>query len=134
MKELFAGIFSHFNATNDFKTAVGGRLYPDEAPQEPTFPYSVYSIVDWDSDFDFSDDHEEFIVQFSCYSEEYSSPSQILDLFSKFIARFDDAKITVSGWTVLKFQRKKPIVGKDHEMQTRHFHVDYDILLERRRA
>jgi len=133
MKEVFSAIFAHLNAPNDFKTAIGGRMYPDQAPQDPAFPYAVYSLVDANPDFDFSDEHEEYDFQFSGYSEQ-SSPAQILDLFDKFTARFDDAKITVSGWSVLKFQRGRWTVGVDPVMSTRHFHVDYKILLEKARA
>lgn len=133
MKELFVGIWSRFNATNTFKTAIGGRMYPHEAPQTPTFPYAVYSLISDNPEFDFSDDHVAVQVQFSVYSEQ-SSPSQSFDLFDLLKTLFDDAKPTVTGWTVLRFQRGQAQLDRDIEMKTWGYIVEYDILLERRRS
>jgi len=133
MKELFAAIFAKFNTVNDFKTAIGGRFYPYEAPQAPVFPYAVYSLVSDDPDFDFSDDHEEINVQFSIYSEE-SSVSQILDLFHKLKALFDNAKLSVTGWSLIRCQRSQSRLDRDIDMKTWGYTVEYDILLEKVRA
>lgn len=133
MKELFAGIWSLFNATNTFKTAIGGRMYPGEAPQEPAFPYAVYSLVSDIPDFDFTDDHADIQVQFAIYSEQ-TSPSESFDLFALLKTLFDDARPTVTGWTVLSFQRSRAQLDRDTEMKTWGYIVEYDILLERRRS
>lgn len=133
MKELFAAIYTQFNATNDLKTALGGRMYPYEAPQNVTFPYCVYSMVSDMHEQDFSDDHEYIDVQFSLFSEE-NSLEQVGTLYGYLKELFDNQTLTVSGYDHLTFTRGLSQLIKDVEMGTWHYVVEYEVLLERGRT
>jgi hypothetical protein len=130
MNALMAAITAKFKTTNSLNTALGGRMYPFQAPQEPTFPYGIYFIVSGDPDRNFSDKHEYINVQFSLFSEE-DSVEQVGTLYDKTIALFDDVLLTVTGYTMLKFERINYLLIRDEEMATWHYVVEYDVLLEK---
>jgi hypothetical protein len=134
MKVVFTSIYSRFNTgTNSLKTAVGGRMYPHEAADAATMPYVVYYLVDDLNEYTFSDDTERINVQFSIYSDS-NSPGQALDLYENLKSLYDDAALTVTGYTVIRCQRGQMQLMRDEEMGTWHLFVDYEIEIERERS
>lgn len=133
MKELAAAITTHFNVTNSLKTALGGQMYPFEAKQDAAFPYGVYYIIDEQTDYDFSDERQDIYVQFSLFSED-SSPGEAFTLGGYLKTLFDDADLTVSGWTCLQFKRTGSKVLRDEEMNTYTFIGEYTAILEKGRV
>lgn len=98
MNELFKSIYSYFIAEphNDFYTAVGGRLYYGEAPQECARPYAVFFGVSSVPDDTFSEELDDISVQFNCYSAN-NSPIEAGELLQTCRAVFDKAELIVVG-------------------------------------
>jgi hypothetical protein len=100
MKALQDGLYTKLTTSNTFNTAIGGRIYFDEAPQDATFPYCVYFMQDNVQDWTFNSNIENFIIQISLYSSD-SSDLQMQDLYTKLVALLDykSTTLTVSGYT-----------------------------------
>lgn len=133
MKELTAAIYSHFiTGSNDLKTALSSQLYPHEAAESATFPYGVYYFVTSDNDLFFSDEHELPIIQFTLFSEADGS-DEVQTAAGYLEALFDNAALSVSGWSTIKFQRSNKQLLRDKERKTWAYHIDYMVTLERER-
>ena len=133
MQELYVGIFSLFNAGNTLKTALAGRLSPHEAAQESDFPYGTYFKVYGGPEYNFSEEMETIGVQFSFYSES-SSPIEANTLYQYCKDLFDDSNPTITGWTLLKFERVDDNLIRDEIQNTWAYHVDYVVWLEKLRS
>lgn len=137
MNGLFAGIWDHFSATTNsgFYNDVSGRMYLNVAPQEATFPYCVYFSVSDLDELDFSDEHEDFLVQFNIFSKKNSS-LEAGELLESLKTMFDNADLTVTGWRALQFQRDSVTPNNDFGQvpPVQGYSVGYDVLLEKRRS
>ena len=133
MKELFAGITTHFKTTNTLNTLLSGQLYPHEAPQNASFPYGIYYLITDFNEVDFSDTHEHINIQFSLFSDE-ESMEQILNIFDAAKSLFDFSEITVTGHTLIDCARSNAFLKRDTENETWSYIIDYDILLEKQRS
>ena len=103
MKDLFTGIYSHFQTTSatSFYNGVGGRMYMEYAPEGTVFPYSVYSLDSNTHDWQFNTDYEESLITFHVFS---LSETEVLNLEKKLRSAYDEANFSVSGYTLLKFR------------------------------
>lgn len=105
MKELQTAIMTKFSEGSSFYTGIGGRLYFKKTPTATsTFPYCVYHFVSDVNDYQFREEFDYVVVQFSIYSEQVSS-SEIGDLFTYAKALWDWCTLTVSNYTFLKMER-----------------------------
>ena len=137
MNELFTAIWNIFiaNPLEGFYLAVGGRMHKYVAPQESTFPYSVFQIVGDDTDFDFTDTREEITIQFDVYSQDNSN-TEAGNLIQSLKDMFDNAQLSVSGWNVISWTRQNPARPKNDFKQVtpiQGYYVEYDIILEKQR-
>lgn len=137
MNALFAGIWDHFSATtgSGFYNDLSGRMYLNHAPQESVFPYCVYfSVTDFD-DLDFTDEREEFLMQFNVFSEN-NSALEAGNLLESLKTMFDNCALTVTNWRHLQFQRRLTMPNNDFaQVPPIHgFSVEYDVLLEKARS
>lgn len=105
IETILKGIFDKFSATNDFKTAIGSRLYAYEAPQNPTYPYCVFEQISGLQDRDFLDKLEDVLVQFTLV-DSADSIATIADAETKMFALFDDATLTITGYTHITMDRQ----------------------------
>ncbi len=98
MNELLKSIYSYFIAEphNAFYTALGGRLFCGEAPQEGVTPYSVFFGVAAVPEDTFGEEIDDISIQFNHYSGS-SSPSEAGELLKKCRDLFDRAELTVVG-------------------------------------
>lgn len=133
MTEFDEAIWNHFSTVNALNTALGGRMYPGEGPQNVTFPYAVQNVVSGGLFQDTTDDREELQWQLSLYSEEYS-PAEVNTLYGHAISLFDDAALSITGWDLLMFQRIEHIKIRDIEMATWAYHLTYAAWLEKQRG
>lgn len=136
MNELFIAITNHFKLKplEGFYLAIEGRLYLNVAPQEATFPYCVYFIVTDSNDPDFTDDHEEFEMQFNIFSEN-NSAVEAGSLLSSLKEMFDYAPLNVEGWSNLDFRRTMVLPNNDFLQvpPIQGYSIMYDVLLEKKR-
>jgi len=74
LTNLATAIMTKFNALsgsahNAFWTAVNGQLFEGEAKTGTPPPYSVFSFVSHTPERTFTEDHRDFLIQFSHFSE-----------------------------------------------------------------
>ena len=131
MTPLAIGIYNYFKAApaNTFYTAMGGRMYFGEAPQGATFPYCVMSIISSEHDWTFDDEMESVLVQFSIFTNESSAVNIGLH-WSKLKSLYDDASLTVSGYTQVSLLRGQSILLRETENNIWQYAVEYECLLE----
>lgn len=134
MNSLFAAIWDQFSdtTTSGFYNDISGRFYFNNAPQESVFPYCVCFSVDDINDLDFSDEHEDFLLQFNIFTQN-SSHLEAGELLESLKTMFDNCSLTVTGWNHLEFKRNNVIPNNDfsQEPPIQGYSIDYDILLER---
>ncbi len=137
MNSLFTAIWDRFATTtgSGFYNDVSGRMYLNHAPQESTFPYCVYfSVSDFD-DLDFTDEREDFLMQFNIFSDK-NSATEAGDLLESLKTMFDNCSLTVTNWRHLQFQRNLVIPNNDFSQvpPIHGFSIEYDVLLEKTRS
>ena len=137
MNPVFTGVYNLFKAlpANTFYTAIGGRLYKDQAPQGATFPYCVYFSVSDVDELNFTDEQEDFLIQFNIFSLN-NSATEAGTLLESLKTMFDNCNLTVTDWRHLKFQRDFVIPNNDFSQVTpiQGYSVQYNVLLEKERS
>lgn len=134
MNNILTGIFSKISGSA-LSTAVGGRVFTDEAPDGTQFPYLVLSIVSDNPDENFTDSFEEVVIQFSLYSISQGM-TEITGLYGNLKSLFDNTVLTVSGSTFLHSTRKSlntmtdEMALPDGTQILRHWAVEYELLTE----
>jgi len=91
-------------ANNDFFNSIGGRFYYQEAPQETTYPYCVYFLINTEYEFTFLTDFERALVLFNLYGDTNSS-EETGEIQEYLKTLFDWCSLTISGYTHLKMER-----------------------------
>lgn len=107
MNALFKAIYAYFIAEphNDFYTAIDGRLYYGEAPQDCSLPYSVFFGVTSIPEDTFQEEIDNISIQFNNYSE-LSSPIEAGELQEKCRNLFDRATLEIVGSKDIKLIRE----------------------------
>ncbi len=111
IEALLKGIFDLENATNPFKTAIGGRFYLGEAPQNVVYPYCIYEQISGVPDRTFTDKYEDIVLQFTLVDSS-DSIATIADAETKMYALFDDAALTIAGYTSITLDRESSVLVK----------------------
>ncbi|MCP4568381.1 MAG: hypothetical protein GY841_12460 [FCB group bacterium] len=133
MNALFTGIYGE-KAGSALNTALGGRFYINMAPQNVAFPYCVYFLVSAEHEYDFSDEHEEFIIQFNLFDQNSNHSALALGvILGNLKTVYDDAALTVTGYRALKMTRDFVFSNNDTTTDPPVFgySVQYTILLEK---
>jgi hypothetical protein len=127
MKALFDAIYSKFNTTNNFNTAIGGRLYIGAAPDGTAFPYAIYDLVSDDPDHYFDNDSiEEATIQISIYSNSPSAAAVgTIAVYCKSL--FDDCALSISGYTFVSFIRSRESLLREPDNLVWGYSIDYDV-------
>lgn len=113
-------------------TAVGSRIYLDQAPEKAAFPYVVFFIVSAVPDDTFSEDMDDVYMQFSLFSSSKGA-TEITGLYNNLTALFDDCTFTLTGGTLLRFEREnlttmiEEITTTAGTIGVKHWSVDYRI-------
>lgn len=135
IKAIRDGIYAKFVADSDLKTALGGdserRMFPGKAPQNVASPYCVFQYITGLPDPTFTSDGEILTFQFSVFhqSDDPLNTATIDDVLKKLMALYDDATLTLSGFTSIAMTRgpssyQPPI--DDVQMYV----VDYELMIE----
>ena len=101
---IFKGIMDKFSGST-FSTAIGGRLYAYESPQNPTYPYCVFEQISGVKDRDFTDVQEDVLVRFKIVDNS-NTVATVADAETKLFALFDEAILTISGYTNILMERQ----------------------------
>ena len=83
--------------------ALTSGIYPDEAPQnvDRNTIYITYSFIGTPSDWTFETTFDNPLVQFSLWSNKATSLS-VMEAGAVLITLYNDALLTVSGWTMVR--------------------------------
>lgn len=133
MDNLLAAIMTKFTGS-DFSTAVGGRIYLDEAPHGTAFPYAVFSIVAGTPEDTFREDIDDVLVQFSLYSTSPGA-AEITGLYADLTALLDRQTLSITGATCVQMLRTglvtmfDDITTPEGSSGVRHWAVDYAIMV-----
>jgi hypothetical protein len=103
--ELKQAIFNKLKTAGDFNTNIGGRIYFEQAPDKPTFPYCVYSIFADTNTFDSGNQWEETFLQFSLFDDSKDDGVVIDGLTSNLIDLLYNTILTFSNYTQIHFER-----------------------------
>jgi len=138
MNSLFQAIWNKFsaNTTTGFYKDISGKMYLDSAPQGTQFPYCTYFSVDGQTEYDFSDENVDFLLQFDIFTQSNSS-IQAGQLLESLKTMFDDCSLTVTGWRHLDFKRIDPGIALNDNSQEppiKRYKVEYEVLLEKGRS
>ena len=101
---IFKGIMDKFSGST-FSTAIGGRLYAYEAPQNPTCPHCVFEQISGVKDRDFLAKLEDVLVRFKIVDNS-NTIATLADAVTKLFALFDDATLTITGYTNILMERQ----------------------------
>jgi len=137
MQQLSTAIYSYFTALpiNALYTSISGRLYNTMAPTNVLFPYVVFSYVSDTADFLFDGITDSVLVQFSIYSfsgQGSRSTAEIETIYDNLISLFDNAILTVTGYTFAQMNRVSTYgLRQDPEDDIWQLMVDYSIFLQK---
>jgi len=99
MNALFTAIRTRWTA------AMGGRtLYNTEAIGEATYPYTTVKIVGNTTDDTFTEDIEEYLIQFDMFSDT-STCEELGIAFEVLKTAFDKHPLAIVGYTVIRMDR-----------------------------
>lgn len=133
MVEVETAIMTLFNNApggthNTFYTAIGGRLYLDEAPQGAIFPYCTMHIIAGSYDWQFKETFEDTLIQFSLFD---FSPSAVTveNAFTNLKDLFDWCTLSVSGYGFLYMRRGRTSLTRESKIW--HRSCDYNCVVEK---
>lgn len=113
MNVLFEAIYDKFDLDAALKAAVTD-LYNSNAPQDTDFPYIVFFLITDDPQWTFNTEMEDTEIQFNIYDEN-PSVENVGDIFELLKNCFDDAVLTITGYTNIIMQRKIASLDKTPE-------------------
>jgi len=105
---------------NTFYTAIGGRWYDNEAPQEATLPYAVVSTFDVTAGYTFDHDTETVPIDIHIYSEDTDN-TEIDDILAKLKTLLEPSPgagwiiLAIEGYTQISFKREFMTRFKDDD-------------------
>lgn len=113
-------------------TAVGDRIYLDEAPEGTEFPYIVFSIVTGAPDRTFTEYYTDTLLQFSLFSTS-ASAAEITTIYAALKALFDEHPFSITASTLVWMKEVNlttmvdDVQVSDATHTVRHWAVDYEI-------
>ena len=127
MKALFQALYDKAaTPPSPFFTAIGGRLYVTEAPQNVVLPFAVVSLTSNVSD----QLMEKCMVQLSIFSQAASS-GEVCDLYTAATALYDNADIPGLGsFGNLGTERASAFLTKVEGVW--HYVIEYEIWIVRK--
>lgn len=122
-------------AGSALNTYIGGRFYEDEAPDDTTYPYVVYSVVSAYTDNTFGGKYEDVMIQFSIYSTA-NGTTEIKTAYGYLKSLYDECALTVTGETMVWMRRTNlATMIEEHTTligtaKARHYAVEYMITVK----
>lgn len=99
------------NVNHAFYLDVAGRMYYEEAVQDPIFPYCVFRFFDQMYDFEFVEQFENTAIQFDVFSKT-TSADEVDDAIADLKTMFDYCTLSIVGYVHLKMERQFSYVTK----------------------
>jgi len=113
-------------------SAVGGRVFLDQAPAGCEFPYVVWFIVSGVPDRTFTEHYTDALIQFSIFS---ASPGAVVitSIYNALVALFDECILTITGSTLVWMRETnmqtmvEDITVGDGTQSVKAWHVDFEV-------
>ena len=135
MKTLLAGIMAKTTGSA-LSTAVGGRISKEgKAAARTTYPHVTFELPITGQQDTFSHDIDDSTLQFNIYHNS-ASGSAIAELHDLLRALFDDAVLTVTGYTNVMtvyqntVQQSTEVTTPSGAEIVEHWAVDYEVILQ----
>ena len=133
MKVLFDAIRSRFLATEqgaqtDLYNDLKGQLYFTQASQKATFPYCVYTPISHMYEFQFIENFENIVIQFSIFSLD-ASAENIEKYFEDLKVLYDWCNLTIDGYRHVYMRRGQSRLLRDDRAW--HRITDYRCYIEK---
>ena len=122
--EIKTALYSKLTGSSTWNTNIGGRVYYISAPQNPTYPYCVFSIFSDLNTFDSASQWEETFWQFSIFDKD-SSSGDIGTLESNLIDLLYGFELTPTNYTQIQFRREAKRYFFDSLEGTYHTVLEY---------
>ena len=118
-----------------FATALGDRFFFEQyqtadGSNPVTFPYAVYTVIADTSDFTFTWETADVLIQVSIYDKSESFAS-MADYITKLHALLDDGALTISNWTQIRIDREGHFVLSPDEDRVRHSASTFRIIAQK---
>ncbi len=135
--KIFTALYNLENATNDFKTAVGGRFSPYIARQKTNasdtstvYPFAVYqNIVDVPA-WTYNTEMNSMLLQIDIYDNS-ADELTVCDAQEKLWALFDEATLTITGWNHMIMLRVAHRLTREEDPDVWRSSTDYEILTQK---
>lgn len=107
MNVVSQGIYNYHNNNqdSDLYSSIADRLYFRMGPDSATFPYVTHFLIDEVNSPMFVENYEDILVQFNVFSDSRNS-SEVGTVASQVKDLYDDAIITISGWSTIMMHRE----------------------------
>jgi hypothetical protein len=131
IEAITTGIYDEFLGNADLVTALVGGMHDTKAPQDPDYPYCVFQFITGIPDPTFTSDGEDTQFQFSLFHRDGSplDKTTINDALKKLTACYDDATLTLTGYTSIGVTRGVANFVPTED-DTQQYVVTYGILVE----
>ena len=119
-------------AGSDLRDLISSRIYEENAPENPTYPYVVFYDVGGNPEWTEFQVFDEFqAVQFSIFDSGVDNTT-VKDIYKVIATLFDNCEsgLSVSGYTTLLCMRELNVLTQDPDDQTWTYKVQYQIQLE----
>ena len=117
-KYIFSAIKTKLDASTNLKTAMVGGMYLIEYPQQSEeidhYPYCVIVPVSSVAEYTFTEKADNNLIQFSIWDNS-DSISTISDVKELFVAAFDFAVLTVTGYNHICMMREYTEIFREDE-------------------
>jgi len=130
MTNLLTAIYGKFSGS-DLSTNTGGRIFPDSAPEETSYPHVVYFVVNSSPDKTFTEVYADTTIQFNLFS---TSATEITTMYNNLKSLFDECSLTITGSTLVWMREGilstsyEDIVTTAGTVGVRNWSIDYEIL------
>jgi hypothetical protein len=134
MDKLFTGLYGAFASNATLSGAVTGMYY-GTAPSDTNLPYITYNLISnvptWDFGATKPTTYEQSIIQFSIFSDDFNSVSNICQIYSDLTLLYDDATLTMTGYNQIMLQRSSSALRQIPNEEVWMYTCDYDVMIQK---
>ena len=138
MKKLTTAIYTKAAGTA-LHASVGGRIYKGRAPEGAQYPYIVYRVISDVPDGTFTEDYEDYLIEFNIFSADPYSTNEVETILGYLTALYDECSLSISsggGYLLRMWRQNTTPISEEHTTpagtaEVWHYAVDYAVLIEK---
>ena len=124
MIDLFNAIYDYYTTTPLASSLE--NLYNTEAPEDVEFPYGVFTLLSDVSDWTFTEEMENCLIQFNLFSKTVDT-EEICTLFDLLITAFDFVDLDIDNYVCISATRENSILTRPEKVWQ--YNITYRFLL-----